>query len=407
MPTYTTPGVYVEEQPTPLSIAGVGTTTAGFVGVSPDANAHQNAAYRVTSWPQFVREFVGEGTSTDLSHAVYGFFLNGGSSCWVVNMGSKGKSLTGTGRSKQGIDLLQEIDEIAMVAAPGYTGPGPYEQLITHAETMKDRVAILDPPCDLTDVTALTKVATADGGSSGSDTAAGGSASQQASGLRPRTSLRGDACIYCPCIKVMDPLGEELVTIPPSGHIAGIWARNDGTTGVHKAPANEVVRGALGLQVTLTDADQGPLHTAGINVLRRFPTTGILVWGARTLAEPDSSLRYLNVRRFLNYLSESIIEGTRSVVFQPNGPDLWQQVVRDIGAFLMRVWRDGALFGRTPDEAFYVRCDENTNPPEERDQGRLICEIGVAPLRPAEFVIFRLTQAADLTQIETVGGARV
>jgi phage tail sheath protein FI len=408
MPEYFTPGVYVEEQPTVRPMAAVGTTTWGVVGVAPDPQAHLGEAYPVNSWAQFLREFVGDGTSTDLAHAVHGFFLNGGSRCYVVNLGSKGKSLTGTGRSKAGLDLLEPIDVIASVSAPGFTEAGHHEQLIIHAETMKDRVAILDPPCDVDDVTALTRVATTGGSSDGGGSSeGGGSPGQAASGLRPRNAEDGYATLYFPCIQVQDPLGTDLVTVPPSGHIAGVWARNDGTRGPHAAPANTPVRGALGLAYHVTDGEHGELNTAGINAIRFFTAAGIRVWGARTLAEPDSPYRYVSTRRFVNMLRESIIEGSRWVVFEPNGPDLWRAVQRDISAFLTRVWRDGALFGRTPEEAFFVRCDESTNPPEERDAGRLICEIGVAVLRPAEFVIFRLTQAADLSQIESLGGTRV
>jgi hypothetical protein len=202
------------------------------------------------------------------------------------------------------------------------------------------------------------------------------------------------AALYYPWIQVANPTPGATSTtmfMPPSGHMAGIWARNDNERGVHKAPANEVIRGCLGLGINLTSAEQGALNPVGINCLRSFPGRGIRVWGARTISS-DPSWRYLNVRRLFNYVEKSIEGGTQWVVFEPNDFDLWQRVKRDVSAFLKRVWMDGALFGRTPGEAFYVKCDEENNPPETRDVGQLIVEIGIAPVKPAEFVIFRISQ---------------
>jgi phage tail sheath protein FI len=179
--------------------------------------------------------------------------------------------------------------------------------------------------------------------------------------------------------------------VPPSGHVAGIWGRNDDTRGVHKAPANEVIRGALAPELQLTRAEQDLLNPVGINCIRAFPGRGIRVWGARTLSS-DPAWRYLNVRRLFNYLEESILGGTQWAVFEPNDVALWAKLRRTISAFLVNEWRRGALFGLTPDEAFYVECDEETNLAETIDLGQVICEIGVAPVKPAEFVVFRLAQ---------------
>jgi phage tail sheath protein FI len=181
--------------------------------------------------------------------------------------------------------------------------------------------------------------------------------------------------------------------MPPSGHIAGIWARNDITRGVHKAPANEIVRGAVGLAYNMTKGEQDVLNPEGVNCIRSFPGMGIRVWGARTLSS-NPSWRYLNVRRLFNYAEKSIERGTQWVVFEPNDHRLWGKVRRDVTAFLLTMWRDGMLFGLSPEEAFFVRCDETTNPRESRDLGRLIVEIGMAPVKPAEFVIFRISQWA-------------
>jgi phage tail sheath protein FI len=175
--------------------------------------------------------------------------------------------------------------------------------------------------------------------------------------------------------------------------MGGIWARSDNTRGVHKAPANEVVLGAVGLAYNTTKGEQDTLNPNGVNCIRAFPGRGIRVWGARTLSS-NPSWRYINVRRLFNYVEKSIEGGTQWVVFEPNDPMLWSRVRRDVAAFLSTVWSSGALFGLSPAQAFYVKCDSELNPPEQRDLGRLIVEIGMAPVKPAEFVIFRISQWA-------------
>jgi phage tail sheath protein FI len=203
------------------------------------------------------------------------------------------------------------------------------------------------------------------------------------------------AALYYPWIQVADMSGGNgaMQLVPPSGHMAGIYARSDGERGVHKAPANEVVRGATGLAVQVTKGEQDVLNPLGVNCIRSFPGRGVRVWGARTLSS-DPAWRYVNVRRLFNMIEDSIERGTQWVVFEPNDPDLWARVRRDVRAFLTVIWRSGALFGVTPDQAFYVKCDEETNPQETRDLGQLIIEIGIAPVKPAEFVIFRISQWA-------------
>jgi phage tail sheath protein FI len=173
--------------------------------------------------------------------------------------------------------------------------------------------------------------------------------------------------------------------------MAGVWARTDGTRGVHKAPANEVVLGANGLGFQVTHEEQGGLNRVGINCIRAFPGRGIRVWGARTLSS-DPEWRYLNVRRLFNYISESIIEGTQWAVFEPNDHRLWTRLRISSANFLMRVWRDGALFGATPEEAFFVKCDGENNPPDVIEAGQVVVEIGIAPVKPAESVVFRISQ---------------
>src|SRR5205823_6042628 len=191
----------------------------------------------------------------------------------------------------------------------------------------------------------------------------------------------------------------DTVTMPRvPDHMAGIWARSDDTRGVHKAPANEVVRGAISLELQVTKSEHDLLNPQGVNVIRAFPGRGIRVWGARTLSS-DPAWRYINVRRLFNYIEGSILLGTQWVVFEPNDMALWERVKRTISAFLVRVWRDGALFGATPGEAFYVKCDGENNTAETIDAGQLIVEIGIAPVKPAEFVVFKIAQFSGGTSL--------
>ncbi len=285
----------------------------------------------------------------------------------------------GNASDRTGFAGLEAVDDITMLSVPDLMAV--YEQgvidleglqavqlaMIAHCELMGDRVAILDAPPGLN--------------------------AQQVKEWRVDKAGYDSkyASLYWPWIKVFDPLSGQARFVPPSGHMAGIWARNDDTRGVHKAPANEVVRGAITLALNLTKAEHDQLNPAGINCIRAFPGRGIRVWGARTISS-DPAWRYLNVRRLFNYVEESIFEGTQWVVFEPNDQRLWGRVKRTINAFLMRVWRDGALFGATPEQAFFVKCDEENNPPEVRDAGQLIVDIGIAPVKPAEFVVFRIAQ---------------
>jgi phage tail sheath protein FI len=239
--------------------------------------------------------------------------------------------------------------------------------LVAHCELMGDRMAILDPPPAMN--------------------------VRDAQQWRQNTAGYDSthAALYYPWIKVFDPSSGRPTLVPPSGHMAGVWARNDTERGVHKAPANEVVRGAIDLELQVTRGEQSLLNPLGINCIRTFPGRGVRVWGARTMSS-DPAWRYLNVRRYFNYLEESILSGTQWVVFEPNDQALWARIRRNISAFLVNEWRSGALFGARPEDAFYVKCDAETNPVESVDEGRVVCEVGIAPVKPAEFVVFRLAQ---------------
>jgi uncharacterized protein len=199
------------------------------------------------------------------------------------------------------------------------------------------------------------------------------------------------ATLYWPWVQVKDPISKTTIDIPPCGHIAGAWAGTDASRGVHKAPANVGLAGVVGLGFAVNDSGQDELNRLGVNCIRTFPGRGTLVWGARTL-ETDGEWKYLNVRRLFNYLMASILQSTQWAVFEPNDEVLWGQLRVSVSNFLTRTWRTGALFGATPDEAFFVQCDDETNPPDLIEAGQVNVKIGVAPVKPAEFVVFEISQ---------------
>jgi len=452
MPQYLSPGVYVQEVPSAVKpIAGVSTSTAAFIGVVPDAldqplanvviakgdgattaftvpgyplnttlaqvkddagdaatlandDTHKTSSATFATAPakgsnitlmtkfapvaagtpklcttfsdfkKFFGDFSSDQKHSYLAQAIYGFFNNGGSRCYVMRVVQEGdiqKFLTN----------LEAIDEISIVAAPGLaqddaTGKNTRTQLIAHcAVQTQTRFAIFD-----------SALAEETGGSLDLTLLDPSNTSNK---LPPNSDY---AAFYFPWIQVFDPVAQGPVYMPPSGHVAGIYARVDNDRGVHKAPANEPVLGALDLKYQLSKSQQDGLNPQGVNCIRNL-NGNITVWGARTMGgDANTDLKYINVRRTLIFLRKSIDEGTQWVVFEPNEPGLWQKITRNITAFLTNVWRSGALFGTTVQEAFYVKCDAETNPPELRDVGQVVTEIGVAIVRPAEFVIFRISQ---------------
>jgi uncharacterized protein len=511
MPTYLSPGVYMEEVSSgPKPIEAVGTATAAFVGFTETGPVHTPTL--ITNWPQYTRTFGGFVEGAFLPTAMFSYFMNGGGNAYVVRIGAEepASSSNGSGpaelpttyaramlpaaegkaaltvrsaqpaeeakdlaievaeASEPGEDvfkllvlkdgkvaetfdnvstkrgpqnvatavkqqskliLIEEVKGAALavpekgrvglapvetpavpeVTADDYVGDvsdrtgfgglealedvtmlvvpdamSAYQQgvidddglkaiqlaMIAHCELMGDRVAILDAPPGLS--------------------------AQQLKDWRMDFAGYDSkyATLYWPWIKVMDPGTGKPTLMPPSASVAGVWARNDDTRGVHKAPANEIIRGALALELNITKGEHDTLNPVGVNCIRSFPGQGIRIWGARTLSS-DPEWRYLNVRRLFNFVEKSILLGTNWVVFEPNDPALWDRVRRTITMFLRRVWQTGALFGATPSEAFFVKCDEENNPAENRDAGILTIEIGIAPVKPAEFVVFRLSQLAD------------
>ncbi|MGW8319779.1 MAG: phage tail sheath family protein [Candidatus Promineifilaceae bacterium] len=284
--------------------------------------------------------------------------------------------------ARTGIGGLEALDDVRLVVCPdvmaGYDGSDKakervkmvQEAMITHCELMRYRFAVIDAPPGLN--------------------------AQQAKEWRNYVNFDSSfAAMYYPWIRVADLSGGGSTSklVPPSGHVVGIYNRTDSERGVHKAPANEIVRGAIDLEMSLSRGEQDTLNPIGVNCIRTFPGRGIRVWGARTLSS-DGSWRYINVRRLFIVVEASIDRGMQWVVFEPNDQNLWARVRRDSRAFLTTIWSSGALFGTSPAEAFYVKCDEELNPPEVRDLGQLIVEIGICPVKPAEFVIFRISQWA-------------
>lgn len=288
----------------------------------------------------------------------------------------------GSPSARTGLGGLEALDDVRLVLCPdimaGYEATDAAKErvkmiqtaMITHCERMRYRFAVLDTPPGLN--------------------------AQQAKEWRMYVNYDTSyAAMYYPWIKIADLSGSGSTAkyVPPSGHVVGIYNREDAERGVHKAPANAVVLGAIDLELKLSKGEQDVLNPIGVNCIRSFPGRGIRVWGARTLSS-NGAWRYINVRRLFILVEASMEIGLSWVVFEPNDQTLWAKVTRDVVSFLKVVWRSGALFGTTPEAAFYVKCDEELNPTEIRDLGQLIIEVGLAPVKPAEFVIFRISQWA-------------
>ncbi|MBP0985268.1 MAG: phage tail sheath subtilisin-like domain-containing protein [Oscillospiraceae bacterium] len=266
---------------------------------------------------------------------------------------------------RSGIQAFIENSDVSIMSVPGITIPEVQMSLIAHCENLKSRFAVLDMPKDKKKTDEL---------------------------IEYRDMFDSHyAAFYHPWIQIFDPLSKKNIIAPPSGSMVGIYARTDNTYGVHKAPANEVVRACTGLASTYNTAEQDLLNPRGINLIRSFPGRGIRVWGART-ATSNATWKYINVRRLFIYLEESIRANTNWVVFEPNTEALWGRVKRTIEMFLASTWRSGALAGSSPSEAFFVEIGRSTMTQDDIDNGRLICVIGVAPVKPAEFVIFKIGQ---------------
>lgn len=302
----------------------------------------------------------------DEEKAVLSVTLTGGSNGSVASLSAADfiGSDNGAGR-RTGIQAFLDNDNVSIMAVPGVTDPNVQLMLVAHCENLGSRFAVLDMPKDAKKIDDI---------------------------MAHRDIFDSNyAALYHPWLQVFDPLDRKNIAIPPSGSILGIYARNDNTRGVHKAPANEPVRACVGLDCQFNKGEQDILNPKGVNLIRSFPGMGIRVWGART-ATSNPSWKYVNVRRLFIFIEESIRANTSWAVFEPNDEVLWVRVRRTIEVFLTGMWRAGSLAGSSPEEAFFVNIGHDTMSQDDIDNGRLVCVIGVAPVKPAEFVIFRISQ---------------
>lgn len=492
MAEYLSPGVYVEEKSSGVKpIEGVGTSTGAFVGIAEKGPVGE--AKFIANWTQFVNTYGSFTENAYLAYAVYQFFAEGGTRCYVVRtchydnimvpLSKTTKAATGIINDKDGTGSLKltaldegtwsnnisietkestdKTKEFKLVVKFDKSVMESFDLSIADLSELNSAYVKVEKAVETPKAPAINSSVKLTGGSNGDaslavtdfegDASAGNGLhafdvvddinivampdkagdrdaiikgysycqnrgdcffiADSPLGLSPTKvrdfkEAKGDytggnafnssfAALYYPWVLMSDPLNNgKSKPVPPSGAVAGTYAHTDSVRGVHKAPAG-ISEGYLdsisGIEKIITKSEHDILNPTGINVIRSFPTGGICVWGARTLSA-DSEWRYINIRRLFLYLEESLDEATQWVVFEPNSPDLWGSVKRNITAFLLGVWRDGALFGATPEEAFFVKVDEENNPEEVRNAGQLIIEVGVAPVRPAEFVILRIQQ---------------
>ena len=364
MPQFTYPGVYITEiDSNEHPIEGVSTTTAAFIGF---AASGPFTPVLVTSVLDYQRTFGQPATINYLADAVRAFFDNGGARLYISRLAAEsapGSSGSGDNSlAEQALAQLDELTDVSLVCCPDeHSVPGMAEALVAHCEQHRDRVAILAP---------------AQGG--------------DYSNIPPAGSRSAFAAYYAPWVTIANPAGGLALPVHPGGHVAGAIALSDVQRGVWKAPADIQLAGVVGLERTITDQQQATLNDRGVNVIRDFPGHGIRIWGARTTSSA-SEWKYLNVRRLLIYLEQSIQRGLQWAVFEPNGELLWANVRQTVENFLQNEWRSGALQGPTPEQGYSVRCDQSTMTQDDIDNGRLVCLVGVAPVLPAEFVIFQIS----------------
>jgi len=389
VPEILEPGTNFEEIPYgPKPIQDVSTGTAGFIGPTRSGPPSGKLPL-LTSFAEFERiyggleplNFGGKWIPNYLAYAARAFFAEGGKRLYVSGFKQEGDhdlptalAYRGSGDGMTGLAALESIEEIAVVAAPGssanYSGDNRRrvdeitDALIQHAEKMRYRIAVLDTP--------------------------DGQNPDEARAYRSRLDS-SFAALYYPWVAIKTPDTKAPLNLPPSGFISGIYARNDLQRGVSKAPTNLGLVSAAGLEITLTKTQLDYINEQGIDCLRAFQGGGFHVWGGRTTSS-DPEWKYVNLRRYFAYLEHSIQQGIQWAVFEPNGEALWANVRRTVDAFLFNEWQSGALQGTKPDEAYFVRCDRSTMTQDDLDNGRLVCLIGIATVRPAEFIIIRICQ---------------
>ncbi len=372
------PGVYIDEIPNnPNPIAGVSTSNLGMLGLTEKGPV---GIHLIKNFQEYCTKYGGHLSNSYLTYAVEGFFLNGGQQCYVGKITPENvnnitaKDFIGnitsddSSKKKLGLNALCNIKEIKIIYIPDIHVLSDKEasilttEIVEQCEKLKYCFAIFD----------IRK-------------------NQQPQSLKENPISSKFASLYHPWLKVKNPTTNLPLLIPPGGHIAGIYARTDINHGVHKAMAGEKIIGVLEPEFNITQRENNILIPKGINVIRQFPGKGTLVWSARTCSA-DPIWKYINVRRLFIYLEESIEKGIQWIFFEPNNESLWNKVKQKIYNFLRAIWKKGWLHGMTPDEAFFVKCDRSTMTQNDIDNGRLVCLIGVAPLKPSEFVIIKITQ---------------
>jgi uncharacterized protein len=372
------PGVYRQDvfpTPAPAFLTGV----PAFLGYAGAGSHEPGVPQLLTLWPQFAERFPPPEGGGYLGAAVRGFFENEGLLCHVLALEDTGSPRRDLQR---GLDALRRLDEVDLVCAP---------------DVMRTADPTADP--DVATVVALQRAVLDHCAARGDRFAVLDGVPQGV--LDQRAELAGDhGALYHPWVWTPGEAGGPPVCVPPSGHVAGSYSRSDRAVGVHKAPANDELDGVLDLRVNLGDREIGDLYDQGVNCLRALPGRGVRVWGARTLSR-DPAWRHVNVRRVVLTLGRWVEKFMSGLVHEPNDVRLWVRIMRDLTAHLEGLHRQGALRGQTPDQAFFVKCDSETNPPEVVDAGMVVTQIGVAPLAPAEFVVVRIIHGASGVAITT------
>ena len=375
---YQAPGVYLQEvYPPPEQSLQTGVPAfLGYASQGPVGDPRPLAL-----WPQFKAQFGEPQVNGFLADAVSGFFTNGGLLCYVVRLDDSASPVAGL---QAGLAALEPTDAVDLVCAP--------DIMISTSPTA---------PPDVSAITALQAQVLADCERAGGRFAILDAVptSDTATVEAQRTALTSlDGALYHPWLWAEGQAGTELY-LPPCGHVAGIYARSDQRAGVHKAPANEPVNGALDLRVNVTDDVLGQLYTEGVNCLRAVPGRGIRVWGARTLSD-DPSWQPIGARRVFLTMTRWVEQFLVALAFEPNDVRLWVRIMRELTAYLDGEFQHGALKGRTPEEAFFVKCDSETNPPEVTEAGMVVTEVGMALAAPAEFVVVRIIHGTSGVSIQ-------
>jgi uncharacterized protein len=374
---YPIPGVVLKDifpTPAPELMTGV----PAFLGLVPDADVTKlpyNEPQMLKLWTQFPES---KGEKKYLHYAVKGFFENGGQLCYIVRL----KNLTEQALS-EGLKALEYLDTIDLVCSPDIISSSAMRKILEHCDRMGDRFAILD----------------------GEEDSTAGQIQQQRQAITQDISARSGA-LYAPWIQVENDLKQvekdSKFFVPACGHIAGVYARSDRNGGFYSSPANYIVEGVLDIKQTFSNSDFARLHPTdaigGVNCLRALPGRGIRIWGTRTLSA-DANWHYINVRRLFLNVSRWIERNLAAVVFEPNNFKLWIRITRELTNYFESLRLKGALKGDSPQEAFYVKCDAQTNPPSMQDTGNVITEIGLAPTIPSEFIVVHLIHGENGVQV--------